>query len=273
MSSSDQPSSSLSQVLFRRQGGLGVRFRLGTSRTRCCICDDVFAPLSSRVLASVLWSIARLRLLDRFGTSCGLASGKSGGRGGGSLLLPSACGMAGDSGGGGRKSWNVCLATFVGGGFAWPPLQFIFIKAVGNGTCPQGKVIGTGGVPGINSVRDGMAFAMIFSFMGSPIFLDSDGPFTAFFAVRVPRSPPLFNRGLTTMRLLVIVGTVVLSLFSSMNWVAALAEELGLTFDGDCLESSSLRLAAASYGSAALGSLSLPGLRLRDGDGECQEML
>ena len=123
VSSSDQPSSSLSQVLFRRQGGLGVRFRLGTSRTRRCICEDVFAPWSSRVLASVRWSIARLRLLDRFGTSCGLASGKSGGRGGGSPLLPSACGMAGDRGGGGRNSWNVCLATFVGGGIAWPPLQ------------------------------------------------------------------------------------------------------------------------------------------------------
>jgi hypothetical protein len=166
------------------------------------------------VLASVRWSIARLRLLDRFGTSCGLASGKSGGRGGGSPLLPSACGMAGDSGGGGRKSWNVCLATFVGGGIAWPPLQFIFIKAVGNGTCAQGKVIGTGGLLGINSFRDrcGMACAMIFSFMGSSIFLETDGAFTAFFAVMVPRAPLLFNRGLTTMRLLVIVGTVVLSL-------------------------------------------------------------
>ena len=162
--------------------------------------------------------------------------------------------MAGDSGGGGRKSWNVCLDTIVSGGIAWPLLQFIFIEAVGNDT---------GGLSGI----------MIFSFMGSPIFFDSDGAFTAFFAVMAPRAPLLFNRGLTTMRLLVIVGTVVLSLFSSMQWVAALAEELGLTFDGDCLESSSLRLAAASYGSAALGSLSLPGLRLRDGDGECQEML
>jgi hypothetical protein len=57
-----------------------------------------------------------------------------------------------------------------------------------------------------------------------------------------------------------------------MQWVAALAEELGQTFDGDCLEYSSLRLAAASYGNGALGSLSLPGLKVRDGIGECQEL-
>ena len=85
-----------------------------------------------------------------------MTSGKSGGRGGGSLLLPSACGMAGDSGGGGRKSWNVCLDTIVSGGIAWPLLQFIFIEAVGNDT---------GGLSDIKSFRDGKAFAMIFSFM------------------------------------------------------------------------------------------------------------